>query len=373
MSSHHESEHDDDDRDDRFGARYESDDDDDHDDDRDGDSDHGNQSNANVQLIDITNSTVYESDRNDRRDSDSNHGNQSNANVQLIDVTNPTVVLTETPQSRDNARDLYQFDLSNDQVTASYKFDNDRIKSERLDSNDSYALQADGTILKTEMKSHGTETEIYSDVDGDGWFSKVSHAWTSHDNESAGVKLHKNDWYEYAGTFADYQLVSSNERVLVKDIVSATEDSLESAKRLIFKDKAIALDFAEGDSSYHASKLIGAALGKDHISEYLSAGLSLFDSGHTVGEVIALIDRENFIENFLGDSSSSAYVRHLYQNVFGSGPDEALESQFVSYLNENRYTRADLLEIAVKAPHLETSIDLVGLRTNGLVYDLDVN
>ena len=81
-----------------------------------------------------------------------------------------------------NDRDFYQFDIADGMVVGVYEFDDGRWERENIDRDETYELQADGTILKTERERYGLESEVYSDADGDGLYQKASKVWSPFDN-----------------------------------------------------------------------------------------------------------------------------------------------------------------------------------------------
>jgi hypothetical protein len=115
--------------------------------------------------------------------------------------------------------------------------------------------------------------------------------------------------------------------------------------------------------------LIGAAFGKEFISQYFSTGLKYFDSGSSTKSIAKLIVDLNLIEQAIGNYSDSSWVKHVYKNIIGIDPIQSEENYYANLLKNKTYTRTDLLDMAVTVSNLETRIDLVGLQTNGLVFD----
>jgi Ca2+-binding RTX toxin-like protein len=67
----------------------------------------------------------------------------------------------------------YRFAISGDQVTAVYELERGYQKQERIDSHETWIIQA-GQVIKTEQEHGVIETTVYADVDGDGVFQKVA-------------------------------------------------------------------------------------------------------------------------------------------------------------------------------------------------------
>ncbi len=146
-------------------------------------------------------------------------------------------------------------------------------------------------------------------------------------------------------------------------------DVLSSVERVVFSDKTIAFDFSSSEAGYKSAMLIAASFGKEYIPTFFSKGLSFFDSGSTTKDISKLIVDNRFIEQLIGDNSDSAWVKHVYKNVVGVYPDKASETNYVTLLQNKTNTRSELLELAAGFTFLESRIDLVGLQTNGLVFD----
>jgi hypothetical protein len=146
-------------------------------------------------------------------------------------------------------------------------------------------------------------------------------------------------------------------------------DVLQAVERVVFLDKTIAFDFSSSEAGYKSAMLIAASFGKEYIPQFFAKGLSFFDSGSTTKEIAKLIADNKFIEQLIGDNSDSAWIKHVYKNVVGVYPDKASETNYVTLLQNKTSTRSEILELAAGFTFLETRIDLVGLQTNGLVFD----
>jgi hypothetical protein len=182
------------------------------------------------------------------------------------------------------------------------------------------------------------------------------------------------DTVVYADFFFNYQITVLNTKsgdsgtISVKNKSNAVLDKMD-VERVVFSDKTIAYDFSSGESGYKTVMLIGAAFGKEFIPQYFSTGLKYFDSGSSTKSIAKLIVDLNLIEQAIGNYSDSSWVKHVYKNIIGMDPVQSEENYYVNLLKNKTYTRTDLLDMAVTVSNLETRIDLVGLQTNGLVFD----
>jgi len=178
----------------------------------------------------------------------------------------------------------------------------------------------------------------------------------------------------YSKSFSDYKITPLNTNASQLGLISVTDkvsndlDKMQ-VERVVFSDKTIAFDFSAGEAGYKTVMLIGAAFGKEFIPKYFSTGLKYFDSGSSTKSIAKLIVDLNLIEQAIGNNSDNSWVRHVYKNIIGIDPVQSEENYYVNLLKNKTYTRTDLLDMAVTVSNLETRIDLVGLQTNGLVFD----
>lgn len=70
-------------------------------------------------------------------------------------------------------QDLYRFDIQNGTVTSVQQWDHGYWKQERMDANESYAIQGPD-VVKTERSYSYSEVSRYSDPEQDGLYVKVS-------------------------------------------------------------------------------------------------------------------------------------------------------------------------------------------------------
>jgi hypothetical protein len=73
----------------------------------------------------------------------------------------------------------FKFDIANGQVTAAYELDDGQWELESLDDDggESYVVEANGDVVRTEIEPFGTEITRYADTDGDGIYFRVSEQW----------------------------------------------------------------------------------------------------------------------------------------------------------------------------------------------------
>ena len=97
-------------------------------------------------------------------------------------------------------------------------------------------------------------------------------------------------------------------------------------------------------------------------------GSHLFDLERDIAYVCDLIAGAGLVEAQIGDSTDSAWVKHVYKNVVGGEPDALIELALIDFLASGQFTRSSLLATAAELPLLEAQVDITGLQTTGLAY-----
>ena len=80
----------------------------------------------------------------------------------------------------------FEFDATG-RVVQIFELDDGRLELEPIDPDETYQLQADGTVLETELDDDGLEFTLYADADGDGVFHRVSETWQPKAESSSGL------------------------------------------------------------------------------------------------------------------------------------------------------------------------------------------
>lgn len=163
-------------RDDWDDDRYENDWDDDHyenhwdDDDERDDDDHDYQYADNYRY-------EYE---NDRYVDDDRYEYQNGQSV------TQTSIPTQTYPTYSDSMDRYQFSISGDRVTGVVEYENGRAEIERMEWDEQWVYH-NGQVIKTEPDDGFVETTVYADIDGDGFFTKISENYVSSTSEVSGT------------------------------------------------------------------------------------------------------------------------------------------------------------------------------------------
>ena len=106
--------------------------------------------------------------------------------ILLSSSTSQTVTLQGTLQ------DGYQFEIDNGSVNTVYKLEHGYKSPERIDSNEIWAIDG-ANIIKEEFENGVTEISTYTDLSGNGVFSKVSKSYVATDGSVWGGKVSATD------------------------------------------------------------------------------------------------------------------------------------------------------------------------------------
>ena len=268
-------------------------------------------------------------------------------------------------KSRDDSDDsslgqtgCYSFDIQDGLVSSVFESKGSFLKAEKIDINETYSLQADGTVLKQEIEKNGIETTVFKDLDNDGFFDKIDHNWMAKTTQTLTQKVQKG-WYEISGKSLDYDLVSDNGLKSLISSRSNESESIEDAKRVLFEDKSLAF----GTEAETVAKLLGAVFGSEAVAnkEYAGIGLSLLDSGMSRDDLAELAAKA------AGLDDHREVVSTLWSNLFHKeGSDDEL-NEYVDMLDDGMSVSA-LVLLAADTDLNTDNINLIGIRHEGLEF-----
>ena len=268
--------------------------------------------------------------------------------------------------------DKYQFVVVANAVAQAYELDDGNLELKSVDDNEAYSV-IDSTIIKTEVETYGTELTEYADLDGDGFYSVVSHTWTANaDFSGSDAVLEYEDWYEHNGLFEDYEVAIFGQSAELKDASTGElVASFETADRLIFEDKVIAN--ASDVNASMAFRLYEAVFNRNPM-EGDTAGLGYWvgeiDAGMTLEDVAArFIDSSEFVAAYGASPDNATFLTKLYENILDRSPDSEGYGWWLNELNTNA-ERTQAKVLAEFAESDENQMAVADLVATGIVYDV---
>ena len=268
--------------------------------------------------------------------------------------------------------DKYQFVVVANAVAQAYELDDGNLELKSVDDNEAYSV-IDSTIIKTEVETYGTELTEYADLDGDGFYSVVSHTWIANaDFSGSDAVLEYEDWYEHNGLFEDYEVAILGQSAELKDASTGElVASFETADRLIFEDKVIAN--ASDVNASMAFRLYEAVFNRNPM-EGDTAGLGYWigeiDAGMTLEDVAArFIDSSEFVAAYGASPDNATFLTKLYENILDRSPDSEGYGWWLNELNTNS-ERTQAKVLAEFAESDENQAAVADLVATGIVYDV---
>ena len=268
--------------------------------------------------------------------------------------------------------DKYQFVVVANAVAQAYELDDGNLELKSVDDNETYSV-IDSTIIKTEVETYGTELTEYADLDGDGFYSVVSHTWIANaDFSGSDAVLEYEDWYEHNGLFEDYEVAILGQSAELKDASTGElVASFETADRLIFEDKVIAN--ASDVNASMAFRLYEAVFNRNPM-EGDTAGLGYWigeiDAGMTLEDVAArFIDSSEFVAAYGASPDNATFLTKLYENILDRSPDSEGYGWWLNELNTNS-ERTQAKVLAEFAESDENQAAVADLVATGIVYDV---
>jgi hypothetical protein len=163
-----------------------------------------------------------------------------------------------------------------------------------------------------------------------------------------------------------YRISATSTGWLVQNIQGqGGDDRLQDVERLVFSDRAIALDL-DGHAGTVA-KTLGAVFGSTSVSKLDLVGIGLYymdEFGYSAQTLMQLA-----IQARLGSQASHGQVVDLlYTQVMRQTPSAEVRQSFVELLDSGKQTVASLGVMASETANNRVNIDLMGLAKTGLAY-----
>jgi hypothetical protein len=142
-------------------------------------------------------------------------------------------------------------------------------------------------------------------------------------------------------------------------------DHLQGVERLVFSDRAIALDL-DGHAGTVA-KTLGAVFGSASVSKLDLVGIGLYymdEFGYSAQNLMQLAIQARLSSQ----ASHGQVVDLLFTQVMNQTPSAEVRQRFVDLLNSGQQTVASLGVMASETSNNRVNIDLMGLAKTGLAY-----
>lgn len=178
------------------------------------------------------------------------------------------------------------------------------------------------------------------------------------------------DTYVFTGQRDDYTVTFDDDSLdisVVSDLVTNVSFNLADHERVVFSDTAIAFDTTGDAGTIYA--LLGAGLGVADISEeFMGAGIYLKDAGLTDVQIAQALLNTSVYKTDAGGVSNETFIKHVYQNVYGSAATLSQVNALLDYMTVNQLSQAQVLVAAANLETFQDTIDLVGMQTTGIEY-----
>ena len=178
------------------------------------------------------------------------------------------------------------------------------------------------------------------------------------------------DTIKYTLAQANYTLVRGESSSTIQELSTSTYDSLSTVERIIFSDKAVALDIGSGEVGGSCYRIYKAAFNRTPDEGGLGYWIGQMDLGKTLVEVSAgFIDSDEFRASYGINPSDGEFLTKVYNNVLGRDPDSGGYDWWVDQLanNPEKSWNKVMADFSEGTENQANVIELIG---NGVQYDL---
>lgn len=309
----------------------------------------------------------------------------------------------------------YKFTIENNSVVAIFEFENGIWQQDVIELNEFYTVDG-SSVIRTETEHGFVETTLFTDIDGNGLYSKVADddgldahvsddgtyeendSDDEHDGNESDDDHHEDsgsddhweggigdddfhgglgddhidggddlDTAHYESEHDNYTIRHTDSGIEIDDdIGNDGHDVLLNVERVHFSGFHTAFDLNSDQSAGMTALMLAAAFGSESLSNHAIAGtgISLFDAGLSMDDVAQLIIESGYMNT----SDNDSFVRTLWDNVVGTEIDDDNHATFTGDLDDDTYSQAQLLAYAAGTEHAQHHIDLVGLAITGLDF-----
>jgi hypothetical protein len=178
------------------------------------------------------------------------------------------------------------------------------------------------------------------------------------------------DTIKYALSQANYTLAVGESSSTLREISTGTNDSLSTVERVVFSDKAVALDIGSGEVGGSCYRIYKAAFNRTPDEGGLGYWIGQMDLGKTLVEVSAgFIDSDEFRASYGTNPSNGEFLTKVYNNVLGRDPDSGGYDWWVDQLanNPEKSWSKVMADFSEGTENQANVLELIG---NGVQYDL---
>ena len=178
------------------------------------------------------------------------------------------------------------------------------------------------------------------------------------------------DTIKYTLAQANYTLVRGESSSTIQELSTSTYDSLSTVERIVFSDKAVALDIGNGEVGGSCYRIYKAAFNRTPDEGGLGYWIGQMDLGKTLVEVSAgFIDSDEFRASYGTSPSNGEFLTKVYNNVLGRDPDSGGYDWWVDQLanNPEKSWNKVMADFSEGTENQANVIELIG---NGVHYDL---
>ena len=178
------------------------------------------------------------------------------------------------------------------------------------------------------------------------------------------------DTIKYTLSQANYTLALGESRSTLQEISTGTNDSLSAVERIVFSDKAVALDIGNGEIGGSSYRIYKAAFNRTPDEGGLGYWIGQMDLGMDLVDVSArFIDSDEFRAAYGTNPSNGEFLTKVYNNVLGRDPDSGGYDWWVDQLANNPEKTWDkvMADFSEGTENVENTDSLI---SNGISYDL---
>lgn len=185
---------------------------------------------------------------------------------------------------------------------------------------------------------------------------------TSNDKIDGGAGV---DTLTYGGASTNYDITRTTGGYLVNDVSGANgRDLLVNVERLVFADKAIALDIS--GTAGQVYRIYQAAFDRQPDQAGVGFWMAQMDRGLSLEAIAAgFVDSAEFVSVFGLNPSTEAFVSKVYSNVLHRAPDAAGYAFWVGAVNSGVSMAVMLAAVSESA---ENQAQVIGTIQNGFEY-----